>query len=159
MSILHWLVEKMKVSNCTSQYWDRPPELLAKISSQYLEFFKEHIKYLANETDKLEALDITTLEHTAPNPIEGTGHITVQGADKSHATVNLVSHANSLDKIVSHFEALARTNTEVKEVCLLFVRSRALRHCTRGRRRFSYSAPIATCAWSTILSSISQTFS
>ena len=161
-SILHWLVEKMKSSNYTPQYnhlWDRPADLLAKISSQYLEFFKEHIKYLANETEKLETVDVRTID-TIPNPTElDTSQVTVRGAAKSHTTMNLDSYASSLDKVVSHFVALVQTNQEVKEVCLLLVRSRALRHCTRGRSRFSYCAPIATCAWSNILSRISQTVS
>ncbi len=142
--IVCWLVEKVKQSDYTSHpncLWDRPPEVLAKISSLYLDFFKEHIKYLANEVEKLETLDISNMAFCS-NDTTTTNILEKQG---------LASTNNkSLKTVVSHFEALSSVSGEVFEVCVLFVRRQAAQHCTRGSR-FSYSTPITTCAWTKVL--------
>lgn len=65
-------------------------------------------------------------------------------------TEPLASTANKLEIIISNFKALYTVRCDVSEVTVRFVRTQALRHCT-GASRFSYSTPLTTCAWTTVL--------
>ena len=71
------------------------------------------------------------------------------------ASVANSNQADSLDKVLSHFVALSRTSKDVREVCHLFVKGKALRHIPRGR--FSYSSPLTTCLWCKLLTRINET--
>ena len=53
--ILRWLVEKMRRSD-SLPIWQQSPDLLADISSHHLDFFREHLKYLTAEMEKLETI-------------------------------------------------------------------------------------------------------
>lgn len=137
-AIVHWLTERHSLlPNCV---WKRPPKMLAKISSLHLNFFKEHIKYLVSEVEKLETVDVEKTESCSNKTMLATSEV-------------LASTTKSLDYIASHFDALCAVRCDVCELCVWIVRTRAKQHCT-GSNRFSYSSPLTTCAWITLLTAL-----
>ena len=178
-AILHWLLEKARIDRGreltsfntsrskthTDSLWQESPVTLAKVSTLHLEFFKEHIKYLTREVDKLET------NSTEPVALEELKKLCAfrgetrqmeaseterEKKEKSCLDSEIdVRHSQTFDKILAHFVQLLKANEDVKRVCLSLVKSKAFKHTKE--ERFARSSTASACTWFRLYCEINET--
>ena len=175
-AILHWLLEKARIDRDreltsfntgsskthTDSLWKESPVTLAKVSTLHLEFFKEHIKYLTREVDKLET---SSTEPVALEELKKlcafrgeTRQMEASETEREKSCLDSeidVRHSQTFDKILAHFVQLLKSNEDVKRVCLSLVKSKAFKHTKE--ERFARSSTVSTCTWFRLYCEISET--
>lgn len=175
-AILHWLLEKARAdrdrernvsisAKHTDGLWQESPVTLAKVSTLHLEFFKEHMRYLTKEADKLEAIcsEPAALEELnklcASRGEKGETEVLETDREKKE-TLCLdseidICHSQTFNKVLAHFLQLLKANDDVKRVCLLLVKSKAFRHTKEGT--LTQSSSVSSCIWFRLFCEINET--